>query len=472
MQKLKTLGKYAPAITFLAFEFFALMAFNYSGSFVLFGVLSLVLTVLLVLFNIAEIKTKGFSNVALFYIPLFLFTLLTAFGAYSLAHAKVGDYSYAEVVFIPLGILPMAFCGYLLSIDQKFNLRTFLIVIYSGLALYCLINLTYNIINFGAFYPVIYKNYYLYYGGVRSSIPVNKFAYTLEGFKFIEVEMSHYVLYPLLLLTSSVMLMYLSPKKEKVMFILFSVFTFVALLCLVLIPSMSSLRGIIAILLLLLVIFFGKRYVKTRTVFKWILIGFLILMLVGFVGYVLLHQSFMSGLASKIQSNSFLNKLLFTNGFVQKYNAIIDNVLTGDKILGFAVNILGPGLYEEVHLSGAFVFDTFMTSGVFGAIGLFVFLFLGFKAFKGYFKAHLDEFRLQATLLLFLVVFVVYTAFFGSGEYALYYSVHKPVYMTAPFMLTVFMLSYVYCKSKLVQNKEPQKVEEKQQEVQLDEKQN
>ena len=35
MSKLKLLGKYSAAITFLAFEFFALIAFNFSGSFVL-----------------------------------------------------------------------------------------------------------------------------------------------------------------------------------------------------------------------------------------------------------------------------------------------------------------------------------------------------------------------------------------------------------------------------------------------------
>ena len=75
MKKLKLLGKYSAAITFLAFEFFALIAFNYSGSFVLFGSLSLGLCLLLVLFNIGEIKANGLSNVALFFIPLFLFVL-------------------------------------------------------------------------------------------------------------------------------------------------------------------------------------------------------------------------------------------------------------------------------------------------------------------------------------------------------------------------------------------------------------
>ncbi|MBO4667245.1 MAG: hypothetical protein J5666_03860, partial [Bacilli bacterium] len=257
MNKLKALSKYSAAITFLAFEFFALMAFNFSGSFVLFGSLSLALAVLLVLFNIKEIKVNGLSNIALFFIPLVLYVLLTTVGNYMMAHTRVGDFSWGELVFIPLGILPMAFVGYLLSIDKHFKIRTFINVIYFALGVYVLVNLIYNLVQFGAFYPIFYKGYYLYYMGLRSEYPVNEFAYTLEGFKFIEAKMGHYVLYPLLLLTSSISLVYFSPKKQKVMFFSYATLTLIALLALVLVPSYLSLAGIIVIGVLVLVIFLG-----------------------------------------------------------------------------------------------------------------------------------------------------------------------------------------------------------------------
>ena len=147
MNKLKLLNRYSAAITFLAFEFFALIAFSYSGSFVLFGALSLALCILLILFNIGEIKSKGLSNVALFFIPLFLFTLLTAVGNYNIAHTQVGDFSWAETVFIPLGLLPMAFNGYLLSIDKNFKLKTFIMVVFSALAVYVLINFVCGVVD-------------------------------------------------------------------------------------------------------------------------------------------------------------------------------------------------------------------------------------------------------------------------------------------------------------------------------------
>ena len=445
MNKLKLFGKYSAAITFLAFEFFALIAFNYSGSFVLFGSLSLALCLLLILFNIAEIKTKGLSNVALFFIPLFLFVLLTAVGNYNTVHTKVfGHFSWAETVFIPLGLLAMAFNGYLLSIDKNFKLKTFITVVFSALAVYVLINFIYNLISFGAFYPLAYKGYYLYYSGIKSELPVNEFAYVLEGFKFVEVKMAHYVLFPLLLLSSSVMLLFTSPKKEKGYFITYLAFTLLALFALIFIPSLLSLGGIIATALLLLVIYLGKTYVKTRKVFKIILFIVLGLALLGYLFYVIAVATGMS--------NSFtgiLDRIFNSNRYARRVNPILINLFSSSKFLGFYGNQTAPSVIDEVSLSGFFIFDSFMTSGVIGAFAIFTFIFLGFKSFKKYFYSHKDEFRLQATMLLFLIVFVGYSAFFNEGEYTLYYNVYKPLYLTSPFILMIFMLSYVICKSRV-----------------------
>ena len=447
MEKLKKLGKYSAAITFLALEFLALIAFNFSGSFVVFGSLSLALLVLLVLFNIGEIKANGLSNVGLFFIPLFLFTLLTAISPYSVPHMKVGDFSSAELVFIPLGILPIAFIGYLLSIDRNFKIKNLLIVVFGALALYTLLNLLVNLVYFGAFYPIIYKGYRLYYGGLISSLPVNDFAYTLEGFKFIEVEMSHYVLYPALLLTSGVMLLYVSPRKEKVQFIVYAVYTLIALLSLILVPSILSIASIGVVALLLLVIYLGKRFIKTRKVFKIILIALLILVGLGYFVFILNNQAFASGISKIIAGNGLLNRLLNTNRFARLYSSAVTNIFNSNHIFGFASIEVDIDIYEEMHLSGGFIFDTFLTSGVFGVISLFAFIFVGFKSFKKYFYSHSDEFRYQALLLLFAIMFIGYSAFFNVGEYALYYRVYKPIYLTAPFMLTIFIFSYVYSKS-------------------------
>lgn len=448
MNKLKLFGKYSAAITFLAFEFFALIAFNYSGSFVLFGSLSLGLCVLLILFNIGEIKVNGLSNVALFFIPLFLFTLLTTFGTYNIAHTKVNDFSWAETVFIPLGLLSMAFNGYMLSIDKHFKIKTFIIVVFSALAAYVLINFIYNLISFGAFYPVIYKGYYMYYSGIKGNVAVNEMAYTLEGFKFIEVKMAHYVLYPLLLLSSSVMLLYVSPKKEKGYFFTYLAFTLLAILSLVLIPSKLSLGGIAVAAVLVLIIYLGKRYIKSRAIFKYALYASVFLFAAFYVFYVVVVYT------GKNESfTGILARITTTNKYSISINPILYNLFSGEKFLGFATNTYPPPMpgmkpdIKEVYLSGSFLFDSLMTSGVIGALAIFGFIFLGFKSFKKYFHSHVDEFRYQAVLLLFAILFIGYSALFNSTDYAIYYKLYKPLYLTAPFMVLMFIFSYVICKS-------------------------
>lgn len=461
MNKLKALHKYSAAITFLAFEFFALMAFNFSGSFVLFGSLTLALSVLLVIFNIKEIKLNGLSNVALFFIPLVLFVLLTTVGNYMVAHTKVGDFSWAELVFIPLGILPMAFIGYLLSIDKHFKIRTFINVIYFALAAYVLVNFIYNMVQFGAFYPIFYKGYYLYYMGLRSEYPVNEFAYTLEGFKFIEAKMGHYVLYPLLLLTSSISLIYLSPRKQKVLFISYASFTLIALLSLILVPSILSLAGLAVVGVLVLIMFFAKTFPKTRKVFKIIMIVVLILALLVYLVFILNKQSFAGGISSLIANNGLLNRLFNTNHISQEYIPVVEDIFSAERFLGFVVTEDYVGHYVAIHLSGGFAFDSYMTSGVIGALALFIFIYFGFKTFKKYFHSHKDEFIYQATMLLFLIVFVGYSTLFNTAEYALFYDIYRPIYMTVPFMIMVFMFSYVYCKTnELVPEKKKEEVKE------------
>ncbi len=456
IKKLSKLHKYSAAISFLAMEIFALLAFSFSGNFVVYGSISLALLILLILFNIAEIKIDGVSSIALFFLPLFLFTVITAFGVYSRSHAYRGDFSDATLVFIPLGLLPMSFAGYLLSIDKTFKISTFLLVIYGALAILCMINLIVNLVNFGAFYTILYKGYHMYYGGVMSEITVDQMAYTLEGLKFIEVKMSHYVLFPTLLLTSSIALLFTSPKSKK-LFVTYCVFTFVAILSLVLVPSKNGLFAAIVVALIDLVIFLLKKFEKTRKPAKIVLYVFLALGGLGFLFIVLNNQTSM-GIHSLTAGNAFLNKLFNSNRIVQLFNPLVTDVFTGEKFLGFAVdNMISQ---NEVHMSGSFIFDFFMTSGVIGVIAIIFMLVIGYKGFVKYFKSENDDFVSKALLIGFVTFYLIYIGASNSTEYGIYYSVFQPVYMTGPFMIMLFIFSYVLAKGdvKKVEEVKPQEV--------------
>ena len=462
-RKLSKLQKYGAAISFLAMEIFALIAFSFGSSFVLYGALSLALLVLLILFNIKEIKVDGISSIAFFFLPLFLFTVITAFGIYSRSHAYRGDYSTAELVFIPLGLLPMSFCGYMLRIDKTFKISTFLIVIYSALGVLCLVNLGSNLVNFGPFYNVIYKGYRMYYGGMMSEVTVDKMAYVLEGFKFIEVSIYHYILYPVLLLTSSAALFYVSPKENRKLFIVYCIFTFVAVISLVFVPTMMGLYTAIIVGLIDVVIFFLRKYPGLRKPAKYVLYAGIVIVGLVYLGMILNKQSALP-FGNIIANNGFLNKLFNTNGYVNKYNPLIEDVFSGEKFLGYAVN--NSIFQEEVHMSGSFFFDFFMTSGVIGVIAFIFAITNGYLGFKKYFLKSNDEFYIKACLIAFVTFFLIYSGTFNDTEYGVFYDIFKPIYMTGPFMLVIFIFSYVLASApnqkeeKMVENVEEVKTNE------------
>ena len=456
-EKLSKLSKYGAAISFLAMEIFAMIAFSFGNNYVLYGSLALALAVLLILFNIKEITVDGVSSIAFFFLPLFLFTVITAFGAYSRTHLYIGDYNLAELIFIPLGILPMSFIGYMLSVDKTFKISTFLLVIYAALGILVLINLGVNLVNFGAFYPIIYKGYHMYYGGVMSEVTIDEMAYALEGFKFIEVKIEHYILYPVLLLSSSAALFFVSPREHKKTFIFYCITTFAALISLILVPSKLSIFGAAIILVIDVVIFLMKKFTKARRPF---LIALNIIIGLGVLGYLfmILNQQSNLPLHNLVASNSFLNKLFNANRIVDRYNPLIENVFSGDKFLGFAV--YSKTLLDEAHMSGSFLFDFFMTSGVIGVVAFLFALVIGFRGFSRYFKSNNDDLYVKAVLIAFVLMYLAFTGTFDNTEYGIFYDIYKPIFMTGPFMIMVFIFSYVLAKNPKKENDEKPVIEE------------
>lgn len=449
--KLEKLNKYGAAISFLAMEIFALIAFSFGSSFVLYGSLSLALAVLLVLFNIKEINSKGLSSIGLFLIPLFLFTLLTAIGLYSRAHYLLGDFSLADLIFIPLGLLPIAFCGYLLSIDKTFKLSTFLIVIYSALGILSIINLIVNLVNFGAFYTIIYSDYYMYYGGQISSVAVGEFAYVLEGLKFIEVKISHYALYPSLLLTSSIALFFISPKKNLKLFIIYAAFSFVGVLALVLVPTLLSAFTAFIVLAIDLVIFLIKRFNLKFKAFKIAIIAGLSLMAIVVLVMIVNNTATPNFVTNLIKNSSLLNRIFNGNRIVSKFNPLVYDLFS-TRFLGF-YDYPNPSGYGTTltSLSGSLLFDSFMTSGVIGLVALIVVIVMGYKSFAKYFRnPNLnEEFYVKTALLAFTLFFFTYSLLFNEGEYGIFYDIHKPIYMSGPFMICLFIFGYIFSKVDL-----------------------
>ena len=441
-EKIKGLTKYITATSFLALEVFAFIAFSFGSNFILFGSLTLALMIILIIFSLAEIKKRGLNDFIYLLFPLFIFGIVSALGVYMRAHANVGDFSIAELVFIPISLISTSYCGYLLAINKTFNIKQFLIVIYGALGLLVLINLVANLVNFGAFYTIIYRNYYMYYGGKRSAVPANEMAYTLEGLKIVEVKMSHYVLYPSILLTSALMLFKVSPKKQLRDFLIFASYSFVGLLGLVLVPSFIGLFSMIIFILIVSIMYLCYRFPKSRKPFKTVLTIIVAIVVAILVVVIVNNQSIFSGVSDRIASNATLNRLFNSNRFAQRFNPMLENVFF-KNFLGFAVHYVTDVYYETAVYSGSIFFDTFMTSGVPGVIAMSFVVIYSLKCFKKYFMNDDVEERIKGTLLAFVLLYFAYSCLFYEGEYGVYYYLNTPYFMSSSFILVVFIFSYV-----------------------------
>lgn len=452
-EKLKKLTKFAPVVSFLALEVFAILAFSLGNNFVLFGSLSLALFVILLIFSYGEVKREGLVRAAILIIPLLLYTLFIGIGIYSKAHIDLGDFSVASIVFVPLGLISIAMCGYFLSLNKSFKFTTFLTVVYSGIALLVLLNLIVNMINFGPCYSIIYKNCYMYYGGKRSDVPVSEIAYALEGFKFIEVKMEQYVLFPIILATSSYVLLHLKYKDNKPKFIAYIGFTALSIISLILVPSLIGLIYFIFTIIIEGLIILYTRVIKSRKIIM--IFSFILLGLAGLVVIVMIfnNQSFAGSFHSFISNNAFLNKVFNTNRYVAGYNKNLTDILCTERFFGFCTYQLSDLITDPAVFSGSILFDNFMTSGVLGVVSLIAFFIFGLKGFKT--NAREAEISYEkSTAICLIVVYLLYSLFCGEGQYGIFYKIIRPTYMSSMFLLVIFALSYFYFKGGIKNNEE------------------
>lgn len=437
------LMKYSPVICFLALEVFALIAFSLGSSPLLFGILSTLLGIVLVIFSFREFKRDGLVRSIAFLIPFVVYIVLTMSSAFTRAHIAVGDFGVAEIVFVAFGLTAVAISGYSLSFHKAFNVSTLLTVIYSAIALLVFINLIINLVNFGPFYSIIYKDYYMYYGGKRSDVLVKDLAYALEGFKFIEVKMTHYTLYPILLLSSLVVLLNLKFKENKPKFIAYVGFSVLAVLSLIFVPSIEGLIYSLILLAIIGLIFLFKKSnisIKPFAIILYVILGLAFLVLLTMLFN---NQGFAGNFKGFIANNAFLNKLFNGNKYALLYNLNLTDVLCSERFFGFYTNSTAYFYQPFAHLTDSILFDNFMTSGVLGVALLICTFVFGFNGFKNY-KINDDKtFIEKSAMLAFVTIYIIYSMMCADGEYAIFHNVVRPTFMTAPFMLVVFMMAYV-----------------------------
>ncbi len=443
-------SSYAKVVGFFALEVLAIIAFSLGNSFIFYSILSFVLLVLTIVVTIKEFDKDGFASFSFFLFPLMIYGLLSVLSNFVIDPTFI---LMGPVRFIvPFGLAAIAACGYFSGKIKTFNVRTMMLVIYSALAAITLVNLIITMIQFEPFYTINYRGRYIYYYGKPSESPVSDMAFSLIGFNISEVSVTYFSLFPSLLISAIVPMLWTSPKENKKEFIAYLCFVLLGGLSLLFtINKFTLLTDLLIFVTLLITILFVKLHWKGKPL-KLVMIIFGVLFVIAFIIMILNAQLDKGGICltirNLIKKSALLDRLFNSNALISKYNAIVDGIF-GDKLFGFPH--FGKNQYYNypngVYASGSFLFDNFMFSGVFGSLFFILAFVIGFRRLFMYYKNSDDSIKEKITIIGFILTFFSYTLINFDNNPYIFSSDTIPMYLSGAFMVVIFLFSYAFSKS-------------------------
>lgn len=424
---------------FLLLETIAFISFGLSNSIVVFSILGIVMVTLLAVVTIREINKSGTINALFFLIPLIIFGLISVLGGFS------GLIDISDRIFIPFAFLSFAAIGYFAGSNKSFDMSKALLIIYGGLAAFVFIILIITMIQYTPFYTLIYDNAYTYYDGEVSPVPIGRTAFILSGFHSELVSIEYFSFFPSVLSSSVIALFFISPKKEKKKFILYTIYAGIGILTLILTPTkLTLLTDIILIIAIAVIILTGKKIIK-YSILKWVLVAFLALLAIGLIVLIINAQVFWewtSGFRNFIASNPFLDRLFNSNRFSSSYDLILKYAFASNTIFGFNI------LHSEVGISNSIFFDTIATSGIIGLIFLIAMFVFGFSNLSQYFKTHKDKLVDKLLIFGFITSFLLYSLINYDSQPYIYFSDYTPIYQNNLFLVVIFLFAYTFGEGK------------------------
>ena len=462
------------AVCFVLLEILAVLSFSLGSSFTFMAILSFVILVLIILVTFRQIKSDGITTVGFFLFPILIFSLLSV-----LSYFKYDEnfimYQSPFLFLIPIGLICFAASGYLINLTGTFKIRHALIVIYSGIALLTFINLLVTLIQFVPFYTLIYQNAYYYYDGRPSSSSIGNMAYFLVNFSMMEVSLSYFSYYPIILLTAFVPLGFIKFKENRKLFITYLCFGILGLISLIFTINKMTLLMLFGVALLIGII---SLYTKFNLNTKPLKITSIVIGSLGLLGFIFLffnaqdsvgYSMRVDALRNLTTSNSFFNRLFNSNGFVSSYNSILDGVfsskviegrnvllkLFGYPITGGYVDYFGAMTWKLTD-SNSFFFDTFFTSGFFGVIFLAAILIIGIRRVFLYYKYSDDHKAEKVLVMSFILVSLSYAFLSYDATPFIFNKTIVPFYMNNIFMIDLFLFGYCLFNS----NKPKEEIQE------------
>ena len=454
------LESYGVVVGFLCLEVLAFLSFYLAHSFILYGILSIVIAALLVLVTFRQINKDGIATYAFFLFPLFVFGLLTALSSFN--QQSIGAIGVAESIFVPISLTFFALAGFLSSYIKKFNIKICLLVIYISLGLFVLINFIMTMVYFVPFYTIKYSDYYIVYNGQPSSVPIGSMAYMLFGFSAEEVSLTYWTLFPSLLFTSVIQLFVVKFKENKRDFLIYAGLTLLAFISLLFTISKSTLISDLILILGISLFIIALKVKKSHSILN------VMMTTLGIIAFIILLVMFLNAqknwsatnaLRSTIAGNIAFNRLFNTNRYVQSVNTIFQDLFSSFKLFGCPV---GGAAYEYPNdvkqvLSGIWLFDNLMSSGLFGSLFFTAALVIGVRRLFKYLGSSIEDDGTRFTIGAFILGFFA-VSLFSFDAYPLINSNKMfPFFTLAPLLVVLFLMGYVF--NKTLMNKE-EKVKE------------
>lgn len=447
------LKSYGMIVAFLCLEMLAFIGFALGNNFILYGLLAIVIAILLFLVTFRQFKKDGFVSYAIFLFPLVVFSILSAISTYPIV--SVGAIGLPNAIFIPLTLVFLSLAGFLVSKVHNFETSKMMLVVYGSLAVFVLINLITTMIYYVPFYTLIYKNSFIVYEGKPSPVPIGSMAYMLYGFQFVEVSIYYWRLFPAILSTSVVALFFIDFKNNKKVFAAYATMAFLGIISLIFTVGKVTILTDLFMIVFLAALVISFKVPKSRKIIKYGVFAIGIAFILALILVIINAQSnasFAAGLQNVIASNELLNRLLNTNRFISPINEVLDGLFTGYKILG-----LGIGSFIVPDSTGMVVgseticwfVDSFNTSGIFGALFIAVFVVFAGKKIMEYFNSDCDS-QLNKILLIGFIIATLGSMFVGYDSSPLiYYNNLNPFYMFPPFLIAIFLISYMFGRVEL-----------------------
>ena len=454
---LSKLSNYTKVAGFLALEILAIIAFGLGNSYIFFTILGAVLSIASILVVFKQIKVDGITSFAFFLFPLVVYGLLALLSSFT----DDPSYSLGNAKFIiPFCLLFFAVIGYALSINKDFKIKHALVVIYSAIALITVINLLVTMIEFVPFHTVIYKNKYMFYDGAQSELPVSEMAFALMGFKFTEVSIKYFSLFPTLLLSAFVPLFFIKFKEDKKLFVTFLVFGCIGFVSLLVTPTLFTILTDILVIAALLVWVAAVKlhWDKKFKIFLAVLLG---LAVIVFIIVLINAQGGSNVLTNLIKNNSVLNRLFNTNKYVKSYNEALLGLFSENKLFGC------PSSYfaKCADTTNSWFIDNFLESGLFGSLFFIMFLVIGIRRMIKYYRNSEDQQYEKVLIFGFVISFFAYSLInFDCTPFA-FNSDIVPMYESGMFLTVIVLMAYCFGKSDKLQPVEPQKEANEDEEV-------